>query len=552
MGNTKGVWARIQVFLCLFWAAFGLCFGLRAQYPSALYRSIKSPMLAEPDSRTPVYYNPAFLGMSRLMGSFDRSVRGYLSLFQLRILDLLTSVKFLGAFTITDRPNFEEAIGNRVAELIVGLSVPFTGINVSSRSQVYQALGTAYGTQLSRDVFPVLDATGRAPPGLSRADIEGNREWQDYKNRLEGDSRTLLVNTSRILGEIGVGYLKEQPFFNSQAYLRVLDAEFLLGEHVSLGFGINGRTRIHVRDDVSDLRLDTRNLNLPQLSLDGISLPEARIWGADPANAGTQLLAGLVLATTRYYVDLESSLSEETLGSLVLKQMFAQDFISLYYVIEPNLRLSAGFPLASRLYWGMRFHLQLLLGMDNLMIPQRVLDLSNPTRLAEYMLLPTNYQLGLHAGFDTSLLFWPFDWLGFSIMFTDLLGLAPGEENASADSWGDFYYPLDLQLGTFLTFPLGSSFRLGLGFDVDSVFSMILRRSQRFDLVKSFELVDHMRAKLTFEYIDQFRVMLHYWQRGIGLALQLDFLAFHPSVGVEIDFDIQDMRISLDILRFTN
>ena len=534
---------------CLFWTAFGFCFSafLEAQYPSALYRSIESPMLAEPDSRTPVYYNPAFLGM----GIFNRDVS--FRSFHLRVLDVLTSLKFFTAFTLTDLPNFEESIGKKISKLVVGLSVDLT--SASSFGEIFVRLDNAYAAKLA--VLNIIlrgiatDPTKRIPNSLSQAEIEGEIPWQNYKNTLEKDTRTLLTNNSRILGAVVTEYLKDQPLFNSQAYLRLLDAEFLLGEHVSLGFGINARVESQIRDDVSGLRIDNRSLNLPQLSLDGINLPTNESWRDATDDAATELLTALANSTGQY-TNARNALLNSGLVSLALQQMFAQDFISFYYAIEPSLRLSLGFSLTNWLYLGMRLHSQLFLGMDNRMIPRNVLDLNNLGNLAKYIFSPINYQLGLHIGFDMSLLFWPFEWAGFSIMLTDLLGLAQGKDNTSAKYWGDFYYPIDLQLGGFAVIPLGANFRLGLGLDVYNLVSMIFQRSQRFDLAGSFSFIDHLRAKLTFEYNNQFRIMLHYWQQGVGVALQLDFSKFHPSVGVEMDFDLQDIRINLDILRFTN
>ena len=143
--------------------AFGFCVAiglgssafLEAQYPSALYRSIQSPMIAEPDSRTsPAYSNPAFLGMGRLMGSFTRDVRGYFSPFQLRVLDLMTSAKLLGMITLVEQPDFEDAIEKRIGELVVGLSVPFPNTDSLSFGRIYQGLLTSYRQDLDRNVLP--------------------------------------------------------------------------------------------------------------------------------------------------------------------------------------------------------------------------------------------------------------------------------------------------------------------------------------------------------------------------------------------------------------
>ncbi|MEM9424496.1 MAG: hypothetical protein AAF975_06895, partial [Spirochaetota bacterium] len=520
---------------------------LQAQYPSASYRTADTPMLGEFQSRVPPTYNPAFLGFGRDALRPDLSRR-----FHLRLLDMMTSYDLLAMVFVTDAPSLEDELNSRIGELIKGLSVNFT--DLSSRSQMYRDALTSYVRDLNNNVVPPLVTTATTPPlGLSRPEIEASGEYIRYKNRMEGDATTLLNNLGKVLGGIGVDYLKKQSFFNSSFYLQLFDVEFLLGQQVALGFGVNIRAHIHAKDDFSGFTIDVNRLDLPKMSLNGIPLPSGTEWRSLPAVAEARLRAVLGLATGNYIQNLATSLDQNALGSLILRSMFEQSYIDLYHVVEPNLRLAFGFPLTSWLYVGNRFQAQFLWGMDNIMVAPDVLDLSRPIKLAGFVYNPFNYQVSIHAGWDVSFLVQPFDWWVFSFMVTDLVGFAPGRIKTSRTYWGDLYYPIDLQVGTFFQFRLGADVRLGFGADIYELMGMAFKRRQRFNPVLDYgSFVNHIRGKFYFDYLGQFRLAAHYWSRSFGVALRFDFLTFHPGVGVEVDFDLKDIRIRLDIFHFTN
>ena len=515
------------------------------------------PMLAEFQDTEPPKYNPAFLGFGYDALNLD-TFRG----FHLRILDMTISYQLIANVFVTNPPSFEDALNSRIGELVQGLSVSFT--NPSSRSQIYRDLALAYISHLTgipapptpyTPVVPPLAAAARAAGGFTATEIERRLEYINYRNRVEGDATTLLNNIGRIIGEIGLDYLKEQPLFDSQIYVRLFDLEFLLGAQVALGFGINSRSFINVKEDTTGFTVDVTRLNLPRMNLNEVNL--ATLPGPIPnwvaaSRVDTLLGLALGLATTNYLRDLTNALDQNRLGSLVLRSLFEQSYIKLYQVIEPNVRFSFGVSLTPWLYWGNRFQAQLLWGVDNLMLDPDVLDLSEPIKLAGFLYNPLNYQVSIHAGWDTALLIQPVEWWNLSIMFTDVLGLAPSITNASQVYWGDFYYPIDLQLGTFFQFRIGSEIRLGFGGDIYQFISMIAAREQRFSHTSSVQFIDYLRAKFYFEYISQFRLSVHYWNQGIGFAFEFDFLSFHPGIGVEIDFDLKDVRIRLDILHLTN
>ena len=514
---------------------------LTAQHPSASYRTAKSPMLGELVGHELPAYNPALLalGIDPLREDLPRR-------FHLRFLDMMSSYRLLSEIFVTDTPSFEQALSSRMPELGAGLSVTFT--DLSSRSQMYrEALLSYYQDRKEIDVAEVV-ATLKKPGlgSLSRAEIELAPAFKKYKERLEGDARILLKNTGKIIGGIGIEYLQDQSFFHSQAYAQLFDIEFLLGRQAALGLGVNVRDHIDVADDFSGFHVDTGRLTLPVMNM---NIPN---WQAGFLGTETNLTAVIFLATANYIDRLTHSLSAEQLGILVLRSMFEQSFINLYHVVEPNLRFSFGVPVNQWLYLGSRLKGHLLWGLDNLMIDPDALDLSEPIKLAQFMYSPVNYQLGVHASWDLSLLAQPLDWLSLSLMVSDVVGIAPSEQNASQDYWGDPYYPIDLQLGSFAQFPLDHGLQIGFGADVYEIISMLAKRPQRFNPSRELEFVDRLRFKFELDYMEQFRLMLHYWHQAFGLELQLDFLTFHPSVGVDINFDLSDIRVNLNILNFTN
>ncbi len=517
---------------------------LTAQHPSASYRTAKSPMLGELVGQELPAYNPALLalGIDPLREDLPRR-------FHLRFLDMMSSYWLLSEIFVTDTPSFEQALSSRMPALVDGLSVTFT--DLSSRSQMYrEALQSYYQDKQNPKKIDVTDvAATLEKPGfvfLSRAEIERAPAFKKYKERLEGDAQTLLENMGKIIGDIGIEYLQDQSFFHSQAYAQLFDIEFLLGRQAALGLGVNVRDHIDVADDFSGFHVDVGRLTLPAMNM---SIPN---WEDGFPAQKDLLMATIGLATANYVDRLTHSLSAEQLGTLVLRSMFEQSFINLYHVVEPNLRFSFGVPVNHWLYLGSRLKGHLLWGMDNLMIDPDALDLSEPIKLAQFMYNPVNYQLGVHAGWDISLLAQPLDWLSLSLMVSDVVGIAPSEQNASQDYWGDPYYPIDLQLGSFAQFPLDHGLHIGFGADVYEIISMLAKRPQRFNPSRELEFVDRLRFKFELDYMDQFRLMLHYWHQAFGLELQLDFLTFHPSIGVDINFDLSDIRVNLNILNFTS
>ncbi|WGK68656.1 hypothetical protein P0082_09220 [Candidatus Haliotispira prima] len=520
---------------------------LHAQYPSASYRTAETPMLGQFDNREPPHYNPAFLGLGRDALRVDLPER-----FQFRMIDLMASYKLLSNLFITDPPGLDDTLNKYTNDLVAGLSVTFT--NLSSRNQIYQDVLGAYITDLQTNVIPPLAgiATANAPPGLSQAEIEASADYTRYKNRLEGDGAIMSRNVGNVLEKVIADYVKDQSFITSKVYLQLFDADFLPDRQVALSFGINVRNHLEIADDLSGFTLDTSGIVLPQMSLDGTTLPSNADWAANSVTATTNLRLAMEQVSTSYINNLAGALNANTLGTLVLRSLFEQSYINLYHVIEPNVRISFGVPITEWFYIGNRFQGQLLLGLDSLMIDPSVLDTNSPTKLALFIYDPANYRVSVHAGWDVSFLIRPLEWLSFSLMVTDVLGLAPGQNNASKNSWGDLYYPIDLHFGTFLRIPIGLDLRIGIGADMYEFISMVSERKQRFNLANSKDFVDHFRAKLYFDYVGQFRLTLHYWNRAIGLGLQFDFLTFHPGIGVEVDFDLQDVRIRLDLLHFTN
>ncbi len=541
MGNvSKRRCRQYCALLLLFWWQPAV---LEAQYPGASYRTAETPLLSQHDQKEPPRYNPAFLGLGHdpLRNDLFRN-------FHLRVLDIMISSKYLSDISLSPLPKLQNALLSRVDELVKGLSVPFS--DLSSREQIYIDALDSYQNDIQNDLVPPLAAGANI--GLSQDEIEQEPEYRRYRNRLEGDASTLLNNTGRVLGQTVGHYLNEQSALHGEGHASILDLEFLLADQLSLGFGVNIRSHIDIADDLSGFTVDVQRLDLPNMSLDGIALPPDGLWQNEPNVAAGNLEAALYLASVNYLARLSSSLSIDELTSLVLGSLFEQSFIDLFHVIEPNLRFSFGIPLSKWLYLGSRLQTQLLWGVDNLMVGRAVLDKIGYTRLFEYIYNPANYRLSFHTGWDLSLLIQLADWFNFSLMVTDVLGIAPGRANATPNYWGDFYYPIDVHLGVYFEFPLSPDLRLGLGADVYELVSLIAQRRQRFSIVEGFEFVDYFRAKLYFEYENQFSVALHYWNQAIGLSFQLDFLAIHPSVGVELDFDLNDVRIRLNILHFTN